>query len=38
LKIFGKLASAVTGVNLEGAANAAANVVNDIDGFKVNVT
>jgi hypothetical protein len=38
LKIFGKLASAVTGVNLEGATNAAAKVVNDIDGFKVNVT
>lgn len=38
LSIFGKLASAVTGVNVEGIANTAAKVVNDIDGFKVNVT
>ena len=38
LRIFGAIAGALVGVDLTDATDATADMVNDIDGFKVNIT
>lgn len=38
IKFAGSIASSLTGTNLSGATNTVASAVNEIDGFKVNIT